>query len=82
MSVQKRLPEGLRQIVLVDDIITRGATVLGAANKLAEAFPDSRIRAFAAVRTVSDPSDFEALFDPVIGSVQYSPTTEGTIRRP
>jgi len=39
MSVQKRLPEPPAQILLVDDIITRGATALGAASKLAEAFP-------------------------------------------
>ncbi len=82
MSVQKRIPEPPAQILLVDDIITRGATALGAANKLAEAFPLAQIRAFAAMRTISDPSDFQSWFNPVIGTVQYSPKTEGTVRRP
>jgi predicted amidophosphoribosyltransferase len=40
-------------IVLVYDIITRGATLLGAANLLADAFPGTPIRAFAAMRTIS-----------------------------
>lgn len=82
MSVQKRIPEPPAQILLVDDIITRGATALGAANKLAEAFPLAQIRAFAAMRTVSNPGDFHASYDPVIGTVQYIPSTEGTVRRP
>src|SRR5437773_4962648 len=54
----------------------------GAASKLAEAFPLAQIQAFAATRTISDPSDFQAWFNPVIGTVQYSPNTEGTVRRP
>jgi len=82
MSVQKRIPEPPAQILLVDDIITRGATALGAANKLAEAFPLAQIRAFAAMRTISDPFKFQSLFNPVIGTVQYSPNTEGTVRKP
>ena len=82
MSVQRRIPEPPAQILLVDDIITRGATALGAANKLAEAFPLAQIRAFAAMRTISDPSNFQSWFNPVIGTVQYGPNTEGTVRRP
>ena len=82
MSVQKRIPEPPAQILLVDDIITRGATALGAANKLAEAFPLAQIRAFAAMRTISDPSEFQSSFNPVIGTVQYIPSTGGTVRRP
>lgn len=41
------------RIVLVDDVITRGATLLGAANRLWETYPETEIRAFAAVRTQS-----------------------------
>src|SRR6266581_9650781 len=82
MSVQKRIPEPPAQILLVDDIITRGATALGAANKLAEAFPLAQIQAFAAMRTISDPSEFQSSFNPVIGTVQYIPSTGGTVRRP
>ena len=40
------------RLTLVDDVITRGRTVLGAAARLREAFPDSEIRAFALMRTL------------------------------
>jgi len=71
-----------KEILLVDDIITRGSTLLGAANRLAEAFPGTRIRAFGAMTTISDRTDFVALTKPLIGSIQYRPSTEDTIRRP
>jgi hypothetical protein len=38
-------------IVLVDDVITRGATFAGAAARLSEAFPHAQIRAFAVAHT-------------------------------
>jgi len=46
-------------IVIVDDIVTRGATLLGCANRLADAFPRCRITAFAAMRTISNPNEFQ-----------------------
>jgi len=70
------------EILLVDDIVTRGATLLGAANRLAEAFPAARIRAFAAMRTISDPSDFVATYEPSSGTIQYRDPTGDTLRRP
>ena len=83
MSVQGSISEPPPdQILLVDDIITRGATLLGAANRLAEVLPTARIRAFVGMATISDSSDFVALFKPLIGRVQYRPQTEDTIRRP
>ena len=42
-------------VILVDDVVTSGATILGVASKLAERFPDVEIKAFAAMRTISDP---------------------------
>nr|NIP61938.1 phosphoribosyltransferase [Nitrosopumilaceae archaeon]NIU01370.1 phosphoribosyltransferase [Nitrosopumilaceae archaeon]NIU87713.1 hypothetical protein [Nitrosopumilaceae archaeon]NIV66109.1 hypothetical protein [Nitrosopumilaceae archaeon]NIX61972.1 hypothetical protein [Nitrosopumilaceae archaeon] len=47
---------------LVDDVVTRGATIIGAANRLKDVFPDATIRAFVAVRTVG--SKFSRLIDP------------------
>ena len=83
MSVQGRISEPPpSQILLVDDIVTRGATLLGAANKIVEVLPRAQVYAFAAMRTISDSSDFETLFKPVLGSIQYRPRTEDTLRRP
>ncbi len=83
MSVQGRISEpSPSQILLVDDIVTRGATLLGAANRIVEALPMAQVNAFAAMRTISDSSDFETLYKPVLGSIRYRPGTEDTIRQP
>ncbi len=83
MGVQRIIREpSPSEIVLVDDIVTRGATLLGAANRLLEAFPSARIRGFAAMRTMSDPSDFEAYYKPERGWITYREATKDTLRRP
>ncbi|MDG7031901.1 MAG: phosphoribosyltransferase, partial [Nitrososphaerota archaeon] len=69
MEVQGRLSEP-ESVLLIDDIITRGATLLGAANRLADAFPNARISAFAAMRTVSNPDEFQREYDPQMGNVR------------
>jgi len=69
-------------VVIVDDIITRGHTMIGAANKLVEAFPSARIQAFAAMRTVSDWAGFSHIYDPRIGSIEYREDTDDCLRRP
>ncbi len=71
MEVTKILHEP-KEILLVDDVITRGATLLGAANKLADAFPNARIRAFAAIRTMSSESNFVRINDPCIGTINLN----------
>ncbi len=69
-------------VVLIDDIVTRGHTMIGAANRLLEAFPSSRIHAFAAMRTVSDWTDFSHIYDPQIGSIEYRANFDDCLRRP
>jgi hypothetical protein len=71
MVVQKVFPEP-DEILLVDDVVTRGATLLGAANRLAEAFPKARIRAFAAMRTISPPNVFASVRNPVMGTIELA----------
>ena len=39
-------------IILVDDFVTRGSTLIGAASRIAESFPNANILAFVIVRTV------------------------------
>jgi predicted amidophosphoribosyltransferase len=80
LKVTKILSEP-EEIVLVDDVITRGATLLGAVNRLADAFPNSHITAFAAMRTISNPEEFEKIYSPVIGIIELSTNGE-TFRRP
>jgi predicted amidophosphoribosyltransferase len=69
------------EIVLVDDVITRGATLIGCANRLIDAFPECRIRAFAAMRTISYPSDFQKEYLPCQGTIDLCETGD-TFRRP
>ena len=69
MSVTGTLGARPGDIVIVDDVVTRGATLIGAAGRLAEAFPSARIRGFAALRAVSHPEDFKDIFDPCVGRI-------------
>lgn len=80
MTVKETLDDP-KDILLVDDVITRGATLLGAANKLADAFPNARIRAFAFMRTMSNPGEFKNIFDPCKGKITLR-EDGNTIRRP
>lgn len=80
IAVQGSLSEP-DEIVLVDDIVTRGAPLLGAANRLADAFPKTRIRAFAAMRTISNPSEFAEWYEPCTGVIELRVSGD-TIRRP
>lgn len=69
-------------VLIIDDIVTRGATLMGAANRLAEAFPGARIKAFAAMRTISNPEEFHHMYDPCVGTITYRSSQDDTIRRP
>ena len=70
-----------KAILLVDDVVTRGATLLGAANRLAESYPDAQIAAFVALRAVSNPSEFKEVKEAVDGFITLQPNG-GTLRRP
>ena len=47
------------QILVVDDIVTKGNTLLGCASRAAAAFPQAQIRAFAMVRTMGLVADID-----------------------
>ncbi len=79
MSVSKSISD-FRKAILVDDVVTRGSTFLGSANRLIEYFPKVDIKCFAAIRTVSNPSDFVNWFKPVKGQIDSS--LNGATRRP
>jgi predicted amidophosphoribosyltransferase len=65
-------PRPPTQIVLVDDVITKGRTLIAAAMRLHEAFPQADIRAFALVRTMGLILDIERLFDPCEGVIRWN----------
>lgn len=68
IKCERILPQPTR-IVLIDDIVTRGSTLLGCASKLKEIFPNVLIYAFAAIRTISVANDFEKIENPCIGKI-------------
>lgn len=68
LRVQRPL-ESPTELLLVDDVVTAGATLLGSASRLREAFPDVPVRGFAAARTISVPSRFQRTIDPVVGTI-------------
>lgn len=59
-------------ILIVDDVITTGASMLAAASRLAEAFPGSRIRGLAFIRTISNAADFVVLEAACVGTVHLN----------
>ena len=66
-------PPGIRppRVVIVDDVITKGRTLLAAAARLREALPDTQIRAFALLRTKGMISDLTNLLDPCRGEIRW-----------
>lgn len=68
-----RMPSLVRErlrLTLVDDVITRGRTVLAAADRLRETFPSAEIRAFALLRTLGRDAPLERMLDPCEGEVR------------
>ena len=66
-----RLISNPKAITLVDDVITRGSTLLGLLVRLQEAFPGTSIRCFALIRTVSH-GDIASILDPVQGTIAFT----------
>lgn len=60
------------QLVLVDDVVTKGRTMLAAATVLADALPGVEIRAFAALRTMGLVPDIATYTDPVVGEILWT----------
>jgi len=67
----ERPPIELENIVLVDDVITKGRTLLAAASRVHDALPYAQIRAFALVRTMGLISGVEQLIDPCMGEIRW-----------
>lgn len=59
------------RLTLVDDVITRGRTLLGAAGRLREAFPGAQVQAFALLRTLARDEALRRILDPCEGEVRW-----------
>jgi hypothetical protein len=57
------------KITLVDDFVTRGASLLACSALIKECFPEAQVRAFALVRTCGRVPDIERLVEPVVGRI-------------
>ncbi|HEX3395662.1 MAG TPA: phosphoribosyltransferase [Steroidobacteraceae bacterium] len=66
-------PSTLRpqNVVLIDDVITRGRTLLAAAARVSETFPRAQIRAFALLRTLGLAAGIESLLVPCRGEIRW-----------
>jgi predicted amidophosphoribosyltransferase len=79
LAVTEQIPPRA-PILLVDDVITSGAQMMGAALTLAAAYPGvGEIRCFAVMRTITPPDPFVAIRSPVTGVITLLPS--GTCRR-
>lgn len=68
------------RIVVLDDVVTRGATLFAVATLLRRQYPGAEAGAFALVRTVSS-GEIERFRDPREGTIERL-ASGGTIRRP
>jgi hypothetical protein len=59
------------RVVLVDDVITKGRTLLAAAARLQDAFPAAEIRAFAMLRTMGLVEGVDQLLEPCVGEIRW-----------
>ncbi len=59
-------------LLIVDDVITKGRTLIAAAIRLQEAFPKADIRAFALIRTMGFVLDIPRLLEPCQGSIHWN----------
>jgi predicted amidophosphoribosyltransferase len=64
-------PTAPERIVLIDDVVTKGRTLLAAATRVHEAFPCADVRAFALVRTMGLISGVHRLLDPCRGEISW-----------
>ena len=58
-------------VVLIDDVVTKGRTILAAASRVREAIPDAEIRAFALLRTLGRVADVHNLLQPCKGEIRW-----------
>ncbi len=58
------------RILLVDDVVTKGATAIAAVSRLEEAYPRAQIALFAMIRTKGFVPEIEQILDPAVGVIR------------
>jgi len=61
------LPKG--RVTLIDDVVTRGATLFAAASVVEAAYPGIAVRGFGLIRTNGLVPDVEQVIDPTFGTI-------------
>jgi predicted amidophosphoribosyltransferase len=60
------------RIAVVDDIVTKGATLLAAASLVKGVFPDADVRVFAMLRTMGLQPEVERIVEPCVGTIRLT----------
>gem|GEM_PF-428221 len=68
-------------VVLVDDIVTSGSTIMASAWHVKSCLPSVEVRAFTLFRTLQSP-DPDVLFEPVVGTIEYDVSVDWCNRNP
>ena len=68
LRVERSISE-FEDLLLIDDIVTRGCTLMGCALRLQEAYPNARILAFAMMRTMGLIPSIDSVLEPCQGSI-------------
>ena len=70
-----------RRITVVDDVLTRGATTIAVASRLADRYPNADIRVFALMRTERI-NDLTGVAKPPVGVLKYDAESDSAFCRP
>jgi predicted amidophosphoribosyltransferase len=68
-------------ITVVDDVVTKGATLLAVASMVQAAYPTAKVRCFGFVRTLGLVPDISSIIDPCVGRI-FLDGHGGAIREP
>ena len=73
----------IQKITIVDDVVTRGSTLIGCAARLRNAFPHTDVQAFALARTETevDLATTQEMLDPLRERISYDPKFHNILRR-
>ncbi|MEI6192869.1 MAG: hypothetical protein WCS42_00905 [Verrucomicrobiota bacterium] len=80
LAVKKQLGTP-KAILLVDDVVTAGRMLLSSVSKLKDAYPQTDVRAFALIRTMSG-VEIQSVISPCVGKIILCRDGERSYRQP